>query len=220
MKNSRDRIYVALLVLIFGSYQVMAQVTDNGQSEIVQFEDAESWMQNYDAQFSEEIRGHLYGEKALYQLLEETDVTAVKIYNAEDQEGQRKLVFQGIGTDASEVGLAFDVSRACPPVCGGGGLAIAEIGAPISPAQAQMMISQFALSNPESPSSYTFDATSLRQVLEQPQCEGLFLAYGVDGQTNPQLILIGLSAEGELLKEGDIIANPQVGYSSLLTVQN
>ena len=219
MKNSTRNIFLTLISLCFVSAQLFAQVPANTQGEIVNFKDAESWMQNYDAQFTEEVRGHLYGQKALMQLLDQDGVQGVKIYNAQDLDGTQKLVFKGLGSEATEVGLAFDVSRSCPPVCGGGGIVIEDIGAPISFASAQLMINEFALNNPESPSSYTFSASVVKEVLTQSGSKGLFLAYGLDQVSNPQMILIGLSAEGELMKDGKVAAQPEIGFNTVLSAQ-
>ncbi len=219
MKNFKTNLFLTVLVLCFASVQLFAQSSTAYKGEIVKYEEADSWMQNYDAQFTEEVRGHMYGENALMQLLNQKGVEGVKIYNAQDLEGNQKLVFQGLGENASEVGLAFDISRSCPPLCGGGGVVIEEIGAPISFASAQMMISEFAMNNPESPSNYTFSASVVKEVLTQSQSKGLFLAYGLDNLSNPQLILLGVSAQGELLIDGSVAAGAEIGYSSVLSAK-
>lgn len=219
MKNWKSYILSALLIPCFTGVQLMAQSSASYTGEIVKFEETQLWMQNHDLQSAEEIRGHLYGQKALMQLLEQPGVTEVKIYNAQDSEGSFKLVFQGLGEQATEVGLAYDVSKACPPICGGGGVVIEDIGAPVSYADAQMMISEFALNYPESPNSYTFSAELVAAVLTQPQSKGLFLAYGVDEGANPQLILLGISSAGQVLETGPVAARPRVGYSKMLSVR-
>lgn len=220
MKTLNSKILTGtILALLFAGVQLIAQQAPalNAGQEI-QYQLAQNYIQMYENQQDLEIKGHLYGINALHQLLDQKGVHGVKIYNALDAEGTRKLVFKGLGDDASEMGLAFDVSKACPPFCGSGGsISIENIGEAIELSDAQDMIYQFATLYPTQPSSYTFSADMVSMVLNQTHSKGMYLAYGIDANQGHQLILMGLTEEGNIITEGTIAANPLIGHNPLLT---
>jgi len=57
----------------------------------------------------------------------------------------------------------------------------------------------------------------IRNVLDQQSAKGMAMAYGVDNAAAAQLILIGLTQEGDWLTNGTIVANPQVDYRPQLS---
>ncbi len=186
--------------------------------QLADFNEVQSWIERYDQTQSDEVKGHLYGVEALEELMAQPGVTQVKIFNAIDADGTRKLVFKGLGIDQQEVGLAYDISKVCPPFCGGGGLTqpIPEIGSSIELAEAQLMVSNFSVANPEAVISYTYPSNVINTILQSNQAAGIYLAYGIDTNDQPQLILMGLGAEGNLL-EGKVGINPQINYNSNLS---
>ena len=215
MNLLKSKIYAMLISLLVTCGALNAQET-----QIAKAQDVQSWMERYEQSQDQEIRGHIYGATALNQLMAQPGVTQIKIYNALDDNGQRKLVFQGVGSDQGEVGLAFDISKACPPVCGGYITEPVEsIGAPIDLSSAHMMVSNFSLAYPNAITSYTYDAATIHTIIKSNQASGLFLAYGIDAENRAQLILQGLSASGNLI-DGPVGINAQVNYShNLVTAE-
>jgi len=211
MNLLKSKICLSIITLVFFAGTVLAQ-----DQQITDYSEVQTWMDNYEQAQDQEIRGHIYGSDALIQLMAQPGVTQVKIYNAFDESGQRKLVFKGVGIDQSEVGLAFDISKSCPPFCGGGGVAVESIGAPIDLSEAQLMVTNFSLTFPNEVISYTFDATTVNTVIAENQAAGLFLAYGTDHSNQHQMILMGLTSEGNLI-EGVVGINAELSYSNTLT---
>ena len=214
MNLLKSKIFATLISMILITGTAWAQ-----ESQIANTQDVQSWIERYDQNQDQEVRGHIYGAATLNQLMAQPGVQQVKIYNALDSKGQRKLVFQGIGADQSEVGLAFDISKVCPPFCGGGiSEPMEQIGAPISLTEAQLMVSNFSMANPHEVISYTYEAATIATVITSNQAAGLFLAYGLDSANGAQLILQGLTAEGELTT-GVVGINAKVSYSHNLAIQ-
>lgn len=73
---------------------------------------------NYRRNNPDEILGHFFGRDILEQLLEQEGCMGIRMYYAEDADGNKELVI--VGADAEEndmLDLVADVSCQCPP-CG------------------------------------------------------------------------------------------------------
>lgn len=65
-------------------------------------------------------KGHFFGKDILRQILTQEGCMGIRMYYAENADGEKELVI--VGADANEndmLDLVVDVSRPCPP-CGGG----------------------------------------------------------------------------------------------------
>lgn len=65
-------------------------------------------------------KGHFFGRNILNQILDQEGCMGIRMYYAENEDGEKELVI--VGADANEddmLELVADISSPCPP-CGGG----------------------------------------------------------------------------------------------------
>jgi len=65
-----------------------------------------------------EILGHFFGRDILKQILDQEGCMGIRLYYAEDDDGNKELVIVGADADTNDMlELVADVSSQCPP-CG------------------------------------------------------------------------------------------------------
>lgn len=91
---------------------------DGTEGGAIPLRDGGKMTANYRNNNAGELLGHFFGKDILNQILAQDGCEGIRMYYAEDADGNKELVI--VGADANEndmTQLVADVSRPCPP-CG------------------------------------------------------------------------------------------------------
>lgn len=89
----------------------------------ITLEDAIKWITNWRTNLPKEpAKAHLIQKQALLDVMEPSDVVAVRAYMSVDDDDVQKLVLVGVDANGQDLiddnHILVDKSRPCPPECG------------------------------------------------------------------------------------------------------
>ena len=89
----------------------------------ITLEDAIKWITNWRNNLpNEPAKAHLIQKQALLDVMEPSDVVAVRAYMAIDDDGVQKVVLVGVDANGQDLiddnHILVDKSKPCPPDCG------------------------------------------------------------------------------------------------------
>lgn len=89
----------------------------------ITLEDATKWIKNWRTNLPKEpAKAHLIQKQALLDVMEPSDVVAVRAYMAIDDDGVQKVVLVGVDVNGQDLiddsHILVDRSKPCPPDCG------------------------------------------------------------------------------------------------------
>ncbi|GHA54091.1 hypothetical protein [Pontibacter akesuensis] len=102
---------------------------DGSEGEAIALSQAAEWTRNYrnkriDSAEGEIAKAHFFGRNILNQILEQENCVGIRMYYAEDNNGQKQLILVGATAEGEDIenGIIADRSRICPPDCVESGL--------------------------------------------------------------------------------------------------
>ena len=89
----------------------------------ITLEDAIKWITNWRNETPKEpAKAHLIQKQALLDVMEPSDVVAIRAYMAVDNDGVQKVVLVGVDANGQDLiddnHILVDHSKPCPPDCG------------------------------------------------------------------------------------------------------
>lgn len=102
---------------------------DGTEGEAIALSQAAEWTRNYrnkrmDTAIGEIAKAHFFGRDILSKILEQEGCVGIRMYYAEDNNGQKQLILIGANAEGEDMedGIIADRSRICPPDCVESGL--------------------------------------------------------------------------------------------------
>ena len=93
---------------------------DGTEGQIIDLNLAATWTANFRAKNPDEIKAHFFGRDIISKILSQEGCIGIRIFNALDDNGHRKLIL--VGTDAEENdqtnGILAEFAKPCPAICG------------------------------------------------------------------------------------------------------
>ena len=93
---------------------------DGNEASPIDLKLAAEWTANYRKKSPKGVTlGHFFGKKILNDILNQPDCMGIRVYYAEDDNGQKQLIMVGAKADENDMvdGVIADLSRPCPPTC-------------------------------------------------------------------------------------------------------
>lgn len=89
----------------------------------ITLEDAIKWITNWRNETPKELaKAHLIQKQALLDVMEPSDVVAIRAYMAVDNDGVQKVILVGVDANGQDLiddnHILVDKSKPCPPDCG------------------------------------------------------------------------------------------------------
>ncbi len=86
--------------------------------EFLTQEEAAAMTLEYRTKYPNKVRAHYLGKEKLQQVMDQTDVTGLRIYYGIDSEGKQQALVVGTKSNGNDVlGLILDRGLSCPTAC-------------------------------------------------------------------------------------------------------
>jgi len=183
------------------SFAQSSAVTKDNKNKVFE------WTTRYMQAYPTEAYAHMYGKRALNELLQTAGLQKILVFNGLDGEGMPKIVFKAAGNDGKVIAgsNSYDVSRTCPPSCPKA--LIDEIGSVIDEGLAVQYIEKFQSTYTMRPQAQLFTREQFEKILAQPAAEGMYLGRAIDETGNLRVVLAGLDGTGNVMWDGVVIDN-------------
>jgi hypothetical protein len=169
-------------------------------------------IKKYVTVYPNEAYGHLYGKKALREMLSINGTEKIYVFNAMLGTSM-KIVFKVSDKNGNILShaTAYDHAKTCPPKCPtnttNGGKTVSIIGSPIEEGLAQQMILNFQDNHRSRAKAQLFERESFEQVLAQDGAEGMFFCSGINTKGEQTMIAVGVDANENLMWDGVVLNN-------------
>lgn len=98
---------------------------DGSEGAAIELSTAAQWTKNYREKISSEnhegqkIKAHFFGRKILQEILDQEGCMGIRMYHANDDNGQKQIILVGATADGEDMveGTIADKSTFCPPDC-------------------------------------------------------------------------------------------------------
>ena len=191
---------LALAIVAIACMTAQAQTENKASSTGVPItkETAQKWIQNFQAKHVDELHGYTYGKQKIKELLALPQTEGVYIFNGLDGDGNMHLVFKAADKNNEIVqnGIAYDDVMPCPPFCPKEDN-VASIGSRIAEGLAQQWIENFQKNTNGRVYAHLFGKDVFKEILSKENIEGIFFAYALDENQTEQLVLTGVTKDGE-----------------------
>jgi hypothetical protein len=80
--------------------------------------DAQSWISSFQSTYPNEIFSNLFGKNVVASVMSQQGCCGLKIYNALDTSGVKKLILYGVNSSGTLLtGYIAEYASQCPPNC-------------------------------------------------------------------------------------------------------
>lgn len=195
---------VAVVVALCSSVPVQAEGVASIGAPIRQ-ETARAWTRSFEEGRPGAAPGHLYGRKALKELLSLEGVAGLYIFKGLDDRGAEHLFFKAADAEGQVIHPDVVVQNGlpCPPSCPKAD--IAAIGGRVDRALAARAIQRYEARAARTVRGHLYGRDVFERLFAQQGVEGLYFAFGLGEDGSEHLVLAGVDGTGRVLWEGLVV---------------